>query len=200
MCQTRLPIRCLIFPQCDLHKRWFFWFGNRSFASLCFWNGPHVDSSKVYKSCLNERRATASKTFKEIFIIGFEQLQPSPHKLFSICITQGLCVLRPKFCLFPRPGQWRWRRGGRLWKYWRWCWRGGASDETRGRRPVRCDPFHQAVRQAQGCPSLFTYWTPPRRFHIVATFLHEQLLFNNTIIIYWIPNIYQSPTHAWLLK
>ena len=116
ICQTGLPISCLIFPQCDLHKRWFFWFGNRSFASLCFWNGPHVDSSKVYKSCLNERRATASKTFKEIGIIGFEQLQPSPHKLFSICITQGLCMLRPKFCLFPRPGQWRWRRGGRLWK------------------------------------------------------------------------------------
>ena len=115
MCQTGLPISCLIFPQRDLHKGWFFWFENRSFASLCFWNGPHVDSSKVYRSCLNERRATASKNF-EIFIIGFEQLQPSPHKLFSICITQGLCVLRPKFCLFPRPGQWQGRWGGAIMK------------------------------------------------------------------------------------
>ena len=112
MCQTGLPISCLIFPQCDLHKGRFFWFGNRSFASLCFWNGPHVDSSKVYKSCLNERRATASNFQRNIYHRLRAASTFSPQIVFHLHHSRTLCV---KTQILPFPKTWtmtRTTRGG----------------------------------------------------------------------------------------
>ena len=103
MCQTGLPISCLIFPQCDLHKGWFFWFGNRSFASLCFWNGPHVDSSKVYRSCLNERRATASNFQRNIYHRLRAASTFSPQIVFHLHHSRTLCV---KTQILPFPKTW----------------------------------------------------------------------------------------------